>query len=199
MLLNRLREDVHEFYLKLRMLDRILETIEFERAYESAVDFRLLKLGIETLDIGIIKFFILLNRDPGELSLRELRRAARHYNVAFWSRLTKFELIDEVTDAGLNSRIREIARQIDFLSNASKDKTSDANRSHASSGRATISQHVGIYSVSAEAATVASRLRRKSISPGENVGKYETDRSDRTSGTEDTGERTNGPPILLEG
>ncbi len=165
MLLNRLKEDVHEFYLKLRMLDRILDTIEFERAYESAVDFRMLKLGIETLDVDIIKFFILLNRDPGELSLRELRRAARHYNVAFWSRLTKLELINEVTDAGLKCRTCEIARQIDLLSDPRTDKASNAYGGNSPTGGTVISLNVGIYSVSAEAARVASRLRSKSISP----------------------------------
>ncbi len=198
MLLNRLREDVHEFYLKLRMLDRILETIEFERAYEIAVDFRILKLGIESLDVDLIKFFILLNRDPGELSLRELRRAARHYNVAFWSRLTKLELIKEVTDAGLNCRACEIARQIDLLSDSSGDQTPDANRRNPSSGVAVVSLHVGIYHLSADAARVASCLRRKSTGARTDVGEHDAHGNNRTPRAEDSGEVTNGPPILLE-
>lgn len=185
--LNRMREDIHDFYLKLRMLDRIIETVEFERSYEYAVDFRMLKSGIETLDIDIIKFFILLNRDPGELSLRELRRAARHYNVAYWSRLTRNELIEEVTDAGQHSRTREVDRQIDILSNFSPDKTSDADRGDLSSGGAVISQRIGLYSMSPKAAAMASRLRREKISSGTHVGEHEIDGSRRSTGTEDIG------------
>lgn len=198
MLLNRMREDVHDFYLKLRMLDRIIETEEFERAYESAVDFRMLKLGIETLDIDIIKFFILLNRDPGELSFRELRRAARHYNVAFWSRLSKTELIDEVTNAGFNCRTREIDRQVDILFNSGGHQTPDAYGGDSLAGCAIVSQRVGLYSMSDAAARVASRLRREGTGNGEHVGEHGDARSPRTSGTEDTGEVTNGPSILLE-
>ncbi len=198
MLLNRMREDVHDFYLKLRMLDRMIESVEFERAYESAVDFRMLKLGMEELDIDIIKFFILLNRDPGELSGRELRRAARHYNVAFWSRLSKEELIDEVTNAGQHSRTREIARQVDLLSNPSEDTARDANGIHTSSGGATLSRRIGIYNLSADAARVASSLRCKSIGSREHVGEHDSDGSHRPEGAEDTGEVTNGPQILLE-
>lgn len=198
MLLNRMREDVHDFYLKLRMLDRIIETEEFERAYESAVDFRMLKVGIEQLDIDIIKFFILLNRDPGELSFRELRRAAKHYNVAFWSRLTKFELIKEVTDAGFNCRTCEIARQIDILSGFGEHQTSNANRRDTSPGGATLSCHLGLYSISADAARVARSLRCKSIGPGSHVGEHGSTGNKGPSGAEDSGERTNGPQILLE-
>ncbi len=187
MLLNRLREDAHEFYLKLRMLDRILETIEFERAYEAAVDFRMLKLGIESLDVDIIKFFILLNRDPGELSLRELRRAARHYNIPFWSRLTKLELINEVTDARLNCRTCEIARQIDLLSNPVGNKAPDANRGNPLTGCATISCRLGLYYLSADAARVESRLRSKRIGAREHVDDLLNDGSNRAEGTEDSG------------
>ena len=127
MLLNRIQEDVHDFYLKLRMLDRLIDTIEFERAYETAVDYRMLKLGLEQLDMEIIKFFITLNRDPGELSHRELRRVAKHYNVPHWSRLSKPELIEEVTNAGQYAADREISRQVDLLSDSRKNKAFNAD------------------------------------------------------------------------
>lgn len=198
MLLNRIREDVHEFYLKMRMLDRIVDTIEFERAYETAVDFRMLKLGIEQLDIEIIKFFIILNRDPGELSHRELRRIAKHYNVPHWSRLSKPELIDEVTHAGQYAADREISRQVDLLSNIGTNKARDADGRDPLAGRATISRHIGIYRCSAQAAAMASCLRSKSINSRRDVEKHDNVGSDRTSRTKDTGEVTNGPPILLE-
>lgn len=198
MLLNRIQEDIHEFYLKMRMLDRLIETIEFERAYESAVDFRMLRLGIEQLDMDIIKFFITLNRDPGELSYRELRRVAKHYNVPHWSRLSKPELIEEVTNAGQYAADREISRQVDLLSNIGTDKARNADGSDPLAGRATISRHIGIYRCSSQAATMASCLRSKSIGTRRDVGEHDDDGSDRTPRAEDTREVTNGPPIVLE-
>lgn len=198
MLLVNLREDIHDFYLNLRMLDRILETEEFERSYESAVDFRILKMGIEQLDIELIKFFILLNRDPGELSLRELRKAAKHYNVAFWSRLNKVELIGEVIDARQYCRTREIDRQIDLLSNPSKDQASDANRRDSSSRRCTVSRSFGIYHLSASATRVEISLRLEKARAREHVGEHGSDGCDGSERTEDTRDVTNGPQILLE-
>ncbi len=196
--INRVREDVHDLYLKLRMLDRIIETEEFERAYEGAVDFRMLKDGIEELDVDIIKFFILLNRDPGELSIRELRKVARHYNVAFWSRLDREELIEETTNQGLNSRTREIARQIDVLSNSSKGPSQHADGRDALAGRATISRSIGIHIFSDAAATVECCRRRKSLSAGTHVGEHGDAGGDRAEGAEDTRDSPNGPQILLE-
>ncbi len=198
MLLNRIREDVHEFYLKMRMLDRLIDTIEFERAYETAVDFRMLKLGLEELDMEIIKFFITLNRDPGELSHRELRRIAQHYNVPHWSRLSKPELIEEVTNAGQYAADREISRQVDLLSDARENKARNADGSDPLAGRATISRHIGIYRCSSQAAAMASCLRSKGIDPRRDVEEHVDVGSDRSKRTEDTREITNGPPNLLE-
>ena len=196
--LDRVRQDIHDFYLKLRMVDRLIETVEFERAYESAVDFRMLKAGIEELDVDIIKFFIILNRDPGELSLRELRRVAKHYNVPYWSRIDREELIKETTDQGLNSRTREVARQIDVLSDTGGDTTRDADRGNTPAGSATISRRIGIHLFAAESITGECSQRRERLSAGKHVGKHGFDGNKGSEGAEDSGESTCGPPILLE-
>lgn len=199
MLLNRMREDIHDFCLKLRMLDRILETQEFEEAYEAAVDFRMLKLGIENLDLDTIKFFISMNKDPEELSMRELRRVSRQYNIAFWSRLSREELLKEVIDAGQHSRAREIDRQVDILSDIGGDQTSDADGTNPLAGCAIVSRRIGLYSISADAATVASRIRRERLSARRDVAEHGDDGNHRTSGTEDTGQIIEGPSDVLAG
>lgn len=127
-MLQALQEEMHEFFLKIRILDRIFCSIEFERAFDEAVDFRLLKTAIENLDLDLVKFWITQNTDPAELPLRQLRKLAMLYNIPRWSRQDKSELIESVQNATGVRRRAIVTEQIETFSAASRNQSGHADR-----------------------------------------------------------------------
>ena len=90
----------HKKTLRMRAIDRILCTREFEDALERAGESEIISLHriLEQLDIPILQqwIFELLYGPMEHLSHRQLRELAKNMNVSRWSRLSKDELIEEL-------------------------------------------------------------------------------------------------------
>ncbi len=98
--LDVLRRDVRNQILSLRSVSAILEQITFQDLWEDS----------STDEQDMVKYFALMgdkrrlrmwitnhpNIELGERSVRELRSLARTLTVAYYSRMTKIELIKSI-------------------------------------------------------------------------------------------------------
>jgi hypothetical protein len=100
--LIKLREEVHNRVLKIRQIEHLVASARFGKAWDLADpdEQGALKLMLANADAQAVNTWIsnFLHSDLGELSWRELMKLAKDRHIRKYSRLSKLDLIVEITE-----------------------------------------------------------------------------------------------------
>jgi len=91
---------IHNQILKLRSIERLLQSDKFEDAYGAATgeDFKELDTILKILNIKQLKLWIFkINEGSLEtMSSRRLKELCKEQSIPYWSRLDRIEMIEEL-------------------------------------------------------------------------------------------------------
>ena len=112
--IHDIKNDVHNRTLNFRALDRLVNSFEFEEAFNIDSNNEKVRIAIIEGNIEFIEKWInsTLTREIGELSIRKLRLLASELEVKYYTSLKRNELIQEILKAKNDNRIKETVSRV---------------------------------------------------------------------------------------
>lgn len=103
--------NIHQRCLNFRALDRLVQSSEFEKAFQSDPHNVRLQFALQSGDIVWIQEWIesIITRELGEMNLRSLRRIAGQLFIPNYTTYTKDELIVLITQVKHARCIEKVA------------------------------------------------------------------------------------------
>lgn len=110
MSISELRAQVHLRSLDHRAMDRLVHSKEFEQAFSLDPDNVFIHFSIMSGDTHTVETWIeaTLKRQIGELSMRKLRDLASRLGIAFYTSLSKPDLIARIIQVQHDRRTQEV-------------------------------------------------------------------------------------------